>query len=583
MEFLFSLVAIVLSIVAISRSNEVSLKIANLEKKLREPESFATSSLKNTSQQIVTSVAEQEAQEEFAKVETLTKETVEVYKESAFVTWLKEDWLLKLGGTLVLMGVLFFLSLAYDAVGPQGKIAIGYVFGISLMFFGFKYAKKQIVGGSAIHLVGAIVILITTYLARQPGYNLFDPYLATLLMFVTSACVALTAYAYNRSSLAHAGLVLASIVPLLTNTEGGNFFELLVYLLVVTLGVLWLALVTKWRTLVFLSLLTVSAYSLMRIVDGGGVITAGESYLVVVFGVLFYITSLFSILREKGTTQQVDALIAVLNAGYALLWITSSSSHISHETAPIFIAIIGLIYAIGFFFVYKVTDVYTSFIVYGGVALGMLTTAIMLELSGRSEVVALLLIGFGATTMTYYLSNNEQVTKMVAFFNALPLIFVFKSIIMISWATYNYRSTGDVWKDLVIVGLATVLYYSFYYYFVNKVKDLSSISLFVAIMLSAIFVWQFLHLANGTGFATFLSILIYTVVGLITLFQGVQDKRETKVRLSKLWLGLVAARVIFWDAWQVGDVALGVLICVVIGILLLSTTFILKKVTTETI
>ena len=70
------------------------------------------------------SVVNMEAQEQAVSQEQEEyhkhKEPVIEAKESAFVTWLKEDWLLKLGGVLVLMGVLFFLSVAYRSVGPEG-------------------------------------------------------------------------------------------------------------------------------------------------------------------------------------------------------------------------------------------------------------------------------------------------------------------------------------------------------------------------------------------------------------------------------------------------------------------------------
>jgi hypothetical protein len=575
MEIL-SVVAIVLSIIAISRSNDVSLKIAKLEKKFEGKDTL-------TSQVIHSSVGENISR---GVVEAGLPESVDIKdvpivvegnKESGFVTWLKEDWLLKLGGTLVLMGVLFFLSIGFAAVGPQGKVIMGYIFGVSLMVFGFKYAKKQLIGGSTIHVIGAVIILITTYLARS-SYNLFDPYFATLLMFLTTVCVALTAFLYERKELAHVGLFLAAIVPMLTNTESNSFSQLLLYLGIVTLGVMWLALVTKWRTLVLLALSIVCVYSLIKLGSlGSGKISFTESYLLVVFGILFYVTSLFSILRSRGVTQLADGAVAVLNAGFGLTWIITQ---MPHEIAPIIIALISLIYAAGFFFVYKVTDVYTSFIVYGGVALGLLTTAIMLQLSGRSETVALLLIGTGVTLFTYYLSSDEKVTKVVALFNVIPLLYVLKSLSMITLGTFAHQG-NEAWKDIIVVVLAIVIYFSLYGYFVSRVKKLWQVSLFAAFSLSVLAIWQILHLVIGGGFATFMSILAYTIIGLTVLFQGVQEKNGTKISLAKTWMGLVAARVIFWDAWQVGDVILGVLICIVIGILLLSSTFILRKVTTE--
>lgn len=575
MGTLFSLAAFILSIMAISRSSDASLKIANLEKKLKMAETGTLGVA-----EVSPVVSSEERGMPSLQEKVATPQQVEEYKESGFIAWLKEDWLLKLGGVLVLMGVLFFLSLAFTAVGPQGKVSIGYIFGIALMVFGFRYAKKQLVGGSAIHLIGAIVVIITTYLARQPGYNLFDPYLATLLMFLTTVCVALTAFAYKRASLAHAGLFIAAFVPMLTNTESNSFAMLLLYLGVVTLGVLWLALVTKWRTLVLLALAIVCGYSVMKITGGLGspTISLTESYMVIAFGVLFYLTSLLSIFRSQGTVQQADGVVALLNAGFALMWIIPKSPH---EIAPMIIALVGFIYAVGFFLVYKVTNVYTSFLVYGGVALGLLTTSVMMQLSGRSLAVTLLLMGAGVTYLTQYLSREANITKTVAFFNILPMFYVFSSVIAINNAIYNVSLRGDVWKDFLIVGLAMALYFSLYFYFVKNVKELSYVSLTAGLVTLIITTWQVFHMAIIGGFATFMSILVYTIVGLSVLFQGTHERNDTKVRLAKLWLGLVAGRVIFWDAWQLDNIVLGVLICIVIGVLLLSSTFLIKKVVTE--
>ena len=687
---ILSIAAIIISLIAISRTNDASLKIAKLEKRLGKEDKVVSSAavivpkenvIQSSAVVMDTPVVEEKVPQIVVKKEQ--------EKDSAFVVWLKEDWLLKLGGILVLMGVLFFLSVAYIAVGPQGKVAMGYIFGLALMFGGFKYAKRQLIGGSAIHLIGAIVIIITTYLARQPSYNLFDPYLATLLMFITTVCVALTAFFYNRPQLAHVGLLLASLVPFLTNTENGSFLQILLYLGVVTLGVLWLALVTKWRTLVLLALSIVCLYSIGKI--GGGSISFAENYVLVVFGILFYVTSLFSILRSNGVTQHADGITALLNAGFALMWITSQASH---EMAPIIIAIVGLAYAAGFFFVYKITNVYTSFLVYGGVALGLLTTSVMMQISGRSLTLVLLLMGAGVTIFTYYLSKNESITKTVAFFNILPLFYVFGSILKIEGAISYPAGSPDVWKDLLIVGIATAIYFSLYAYFARQVKDLSYVSLGVAIlmvvisvwqimhlviggvfatslalfvitvgltlftymfsknedsttkvalctviplfyvfgsfasisrsiaypanspdvwkdwvvvvlamaicfslygyfinrikslgyamsgvgaMLVVIFVWQLLHLVVGGNFATFISLLLYTLAGLFVLFQGTQETNTTKIKFAKIWLGVIAAHVILIDAWQVGNTTLGILICIVVGILLLSTTFINRK------
>jgi hypothetical protein len=258
------------------------------------------------------------------------------------------------------------------------------------------------------------------------------------------------------------------------------------------------------------------------------------------------------------------------------MWIIGEASK---ETAPIYVALIGLIYAAGFFLVYKITNVYTSFMVYGGVALGMLTTAVMLELSGRAEVTALLLIGAGVSVLTWYLSHNENTTKVASAFNLLPLLYVVMTMGTIGQALYRNPSITNLWKDLFILLLALGIYYALYYYFIQRSKDLAYIALWVANVVNIVFIWQVLHILIHGGLATVVSDVIYTVIGLVILLQAVRSNNLTKAKYARIWLGLVAARVIFWDAWQSGDPLLGVFICIGVGILLLSSTFIIKKVT----
>jgi hypothetical protein len=490
---------------------------------------------------------------------------------------------------------------------------------------------------------------------------------------------------YKRAPLAHLALFMAGIVPVLTHVAGVTFFDILVYLAVVIVGVVWLAFVTRWRSLILMSLVIVMMYSASYITGGLGdsPLLAKEVILVALFGALFYITSLFSILRTEGYVIKDDGIVALLNAGFALMWITSQANP---ELSPILIATVGLIYAAGFFFVYKVTNVYTSFLVYGGVALGMLTTAIMLEISGHALAVTLLLIGGAVSYFTYYLSRNVQITKVMSFFNILPLLYVIVSIGNIARLSYPTHFLFEAWQDFLIIGVALVVYYVLYKYFSDKNKDLSYTALTVVVLLVMDIVWQVLHLVTTSYFATelstliigigltmfiyrltndnettektaiinffalaslfgslaslnstkdwfavsfgiaisyylyfffskkiktiaytglasglfliaisiwqlahliipsaglaaFVSIFIYTIVGLSELWKGTRDNSDTRIKIARVWLGFVAARVILIDAWVTGNVAVGVLICIVTGILLLSSAFIIKKTT----
>lgn len=573
---------VLISSIALARSNRALAEIAAM----KEGGVLARTKSKEDVSPLV-AVPSGEQTEISQMAESTQPETVELapmQEESGFFVWLKEDWLLKLGGALVLMGVLFFLSVAFMMVGPQGKIVLGLLLGICLMAFGFRFAQKYIVGGASIHVTGAIVVLITASVAQTPSYNVIDGFMAMLLMFCTASMVALMAFAYKRESLAHAGLLLASSVPLLIPYSFTNFFDVLLYLALVIIGVLLLAIVTQWRMLVLVSQAVLCIYSISFSV-GLAALSSNEVLMVVVFGFLFFITSVFSILRSQGATGRVDGWIALLNAVYVLGWVFVK---VPHEWQAMLLAGVAFLYLVAFFAVYKITEEQTPFIVYGGVSLGLLVAAVMLQLSGPAETIALLLLTSGATVMAHYLSKKEGIAEAVAFTNLLPLVGILTSVYHIqSYSEVVARGVDGtamsygIWQDFTVVIGAMIVYALLGIYFKGKGESIKVVAWFVSGVLGIITIWQVLHILIPTTVATLVSLLIYTAIGLSTLSRGVTTKDTETVKLGRIILGLVALRVLFIDAWSLGNTTVGILICIVIGLLLLSSSLITKKLTTN--
>jgi hypothetical protein len=57
-------------------------------------------------------------------------------KPNWIVTFFADRPLAKIGGILLFLGALFFLSLIWTAVGPVGKLVLGILFGFSLYGIG---------------------------------------------------------------------------------------------------------------------------------------------------------------------------------------------------------------------------------------------------------------------------------------------------------------------------------------------------------------------------------------------------------------------------------------------------------------
>src|SRR3990167_3427444 len=124
-------------------------------------------------------------------VPPLTTVVPQVVEEDHFTAWLKENWLLKLGALLLLIGFGWLVSYAFlnNWIGPAGRIVLGLAAGALILILGWWRMRSFVTQGSVFVALGATVILLTTYAARII-YDFFTPGSALVLMLVVSAFVA---------------------------------------------------------------------------------------------------------------------------------------------------------------------------------------------------------------------------------------------------------------------------------------------------------------------------------------------------------------------------------------------------------
>ncbi|GIW65634.1 MAG: hypothetical protein KatS3mg094_153 [Candidatus Parcubacteria bacterium] len=182
-----------------------------------------------------------------------------------FTNWLKENWLLKLGALLLLIGFGWFVTYAFlhNWIGPIGRITLGLIVGTLFLLFGWFRMQNYLTQGSIFLVLGSTIILLTIFAARFI-YDFFTPLSSLIVMFLTNSFVAFVSVKYKIRPLAILSLLLASIVPLLTNSPqiNPNYIRLFSYLFIITLGAIWIVILTGYRELTFIALIIVSAYSL---------------------------------------------------------------------------------------------------------------------------------------------------------------------------------------------------------------------------------------------------------------------------------------------------------------------------------
>jgi hypothetical protein len=104
--------------------------------------------------------------------------------------WLKEDWLLKLGAALLIIGFGWFTNYAFvnNWVGPVGRVTLGLIAGALFLILGWWRIRSFVYQGGIFLALGSTIILITVYAARVV-LDLFDPASALGIMFLSTAKV----------------------------------------------------------------------------------------------------------------------------------------------------------------------------------------------------------------------------------------------------------------------------------------------------------------------------------------------------------------------------------------------------------
>ena len=166
------------------------------------------------------------------------------------------NWLARIGIVAVIIGIGFFLKLAFDNdwIGETGRVFLGLAIGLALLGGGEYWQRKYPIWAQAL-TGGGIAVL---YLSVFAAFALYDlvPALAALgfsfLVTLTSAGLALR---YEARAIAVLGILGGFAAPLILADRLPDQRTLLAYVVVLDLGVLALATFRNWRWFTLLGLI----------------------------------------------------------------------------------------------------------------------------------------------------------------------------------------------------------------------------------------------------------------------------------------------------------------------------------------
>ena len=559
---------------------EINEQVAKLEKRVKVIETFLDNKyetfneVQQTEKPLLTTVPKNNVS---VKQETITKD--DVYEPTVvdnFIEWCKIDWLMKLGAFLMLLALGWFVTYAFanNWIGPVGRISLGVLAGAGVMIAGYFAIPKKRDPGQVLVVLGGSMVLLTLYVARS-YYDFFTPASALAMMSVVVVGMAIISVVHNVKHVATLALLGGAIVPVLVVSTEPNYLALLSYILVLNLGTILIASLRGWKSIITLALAITGSYSFVTF---SGLEQQESIYLVWIFMALyfatFFVSNIAAILKTR-ITEEIDLVTTGMNGLLLLYWVYE---FVPRESASLVLSGITLLLIGVSYFLLELKGLKKNFYVYSGLAVLFLLVATAFELKGEALIIAFSIEALALVGLSAYLLKDSKSIQTVSIVQFLPMFMAMKSVVSTNWIEAPLLNK-DFFVILIVilslVGTTVILKHA-----ENKKEEGASLSTFYAIVAGAFaiaLVWLSTHnIFDSVSVSRGIALVIYTIVGVSTLFYGTYLQRPTQRTVGGFLLGLVVLRLLFFDVWSM-SLSSRIITFVVIGVLLISTAFFQKR------
>jgi len=236
-------------------------------------------------------------------------------KRSNLEKFVGENLINKVGIIITILGVGWGVKYSIDnqLISPLGRMMMGYLFSAGLLGLAY-YLRKKYENYSAVLLSGSMAMMyFITYFAHS-SYGIIGRVTAFSLMVLFTIYTVAESLRYNRSVIAHIGLVGAYAVPFLLSDGSGKVIVLFSYMTIINSGILFIAFKRYWKSLYH------SAFGFTWLICIGWMATSYQAALsftglgfLSFFFVLFITAMLAYKIYRKEEYVFTDTLMLVLN------------------------------------------------------------------------------------------------------------------------------------------------------------------------------------------------------------------------------------------------------------------------------
>ncbi|MGB8889664.1 MAG: DUF2339 domain-containing protein [Candidatus Korobacteraceae bacterium] len=161
------------------------------------------------------------------------------------------QWLNRVGIVAVLVGLSYFLKLAFDNnwIGPATQVMIGILAGVALLFWSERFRRKGFTGFAfSLKAIGIGALYLSLWAVCQ-FYHLIPAPVAFFAMVLVTATSATLSLRQNAELLAALALLGGFLTPVLVSTHQNHEVALFSYLALLDLGTVWVMTIKGWRRL----------------------------------------------------------------------------------------------------------------------------------------------------------------------------------------------------------------------------------------------------------------------------------------------------------------------------------------------
>lgn len=335
----------------------------------------------------------------------------------------------KIGIAALVIGVAFFIKYAFDNnwINETGRVVIGIIVGIVLLFLGNKTSKKyftysQILSG------GGISILYLSIFATFNFYHLISQPIAFFIMALITAMGIAMSFYYDSVFLIVISIIGGFSTPFLLSTGVNNQFGLFFYILILDSAILFVSFFKKWREFNIVGFIgTVLVFSIWFSQFYTSSQLFSTIFFLTIFFIIYSISSLIFNLIYKEKSSGIEQFLTLMSG---VIYFASSYAILNrdyHDFMGLFSIIIAIYYLIWVVIVRKATPDDVS--LYGflvSLAIGFITLAIPIQFKQNLITIGWLIEAVILLTLGLKIRKDTVKSFGVAVFllTATKLLFV---------------------------------------------------------------------------------------------------------------------------------------------------------------